>query len=136
MQLPNADQQDGMGAGGGGGGQDIDFGEQPPGMADMPTPAVGGPSSGPQYPSVMLTGDQSLSKIPDEGRMMIHHSVISRRQHTPQHGPHKGKMRHEVEIHIKKGRPMRSYKKAEPKSKLSPDESRMRKLMGDQEAEE
>jgi hypothetical protein len=130
-----ADQDETGGLGG-----DIDLGQpQTPlgaGMADMPSGGGAAPPSGPIYPSVMLSGDQGLSKIPDSGRSMITHSVISRRQHIPQHGPHKGKTRHEVEIHLKSIRPIRGYKKAPSKSKRSDDENAMRKLMGDQEAGE
>jgi hypothetical protein len=125
---------------GGGGGGDIDLGQQPegpsPGMADMPTGGGAAPPSGPIYPSVSLSGDEALSKIPDEGRSIIHHKVTSRRVHTPEHGRHKGKTRHEVEMHIQKIRPIRSYKKAEPKSKPSDDETAMKKLMGDTGEEE
>jgi hypothetical protein len=56
--------------------------------------------------------------------------------HTPQHGPHKGKQRHEVEIHIKSIRPIRGYKKAPSKSKRSDDEKAMAKLMGEEGEEE
>jgi hypothetical protein len=125
---------------GDGGGGDIDLGQQPeglgPGMADMPTGGgVGGGPAAMQYPSVMLQGDEGLSKIPDSGRSIIHHAVVSRRVHTPQHGKHKGKQRHEVEIHLKSIRPIRGYKKAESKSKPSDDERAMKKLMGDQDDE-
>jgi hypothetical protein len=122
-------------------GSDIDLGQPPPsmgpGMADMPQGGAAPTGGGaPIYPSVMLSGDQGLSKIPDSGRAMINHSVISRRVHTPQHGPHKGKQRHEVEIHIKSIRPIRGYKKAPSKSKRSDDEKAMAKLMGEEGEEE
>ena len=129
-----------MGGGDEGGGGDIDLGQQPEGcglgMDAMPTGGGAAPPSGPTYPSVMLSGDSALSKIPDEGRMMIHHKVTSRRVHTPTHGPHKGKERHEVELQLHKARPIRGYKKAPSKSKRSDDETAMKKLMGDQEEEE
>jgi hypothetical protein len=83
----------------------------------------------------MLTGDEGLGKIPDSGRAHINFHVSSRRQHTPEHGPHKGKKRHEVEIHIRSIRPIRGYKKAESKSKVNDDEKAMRKLMGEEEDE-
>lgn len=125
---------------GGGGGGDIDLGQQPeglgPGMADMPTGGGAAPPAGPIYPSISLSGGPELSKIPDSGRALINHSVISRRVHTPQHGRHKGKERHEVEMHLKSIRPIRGYKKAPSKSKRSDDERAMKKLMGDQEEEE
>jgi len=124
--------------GGGDGGGDIDLGqtpEQPPGMADMPTSGAAAPPSGPTYPSVMLSGDEGLSKIPDSGRAHVNFHVGSRRIHTPEHGKHKGKKRHEVEIHLHSIKPIRGYKKAPSKSKRSDDENAMRKLMGDNEAE-
>lgn len=121
------------------GGGDIDLGEQPfgggPGMADMPSSGAPAPPSAPTYPSVMLSGGDQLSKIPDEGRAIIHHKVTSRRVHTPEHGPHKGKQRHEVEMQLHKFRPIRGYKKAPPKSKKSDDEMAMQKLMGGGEEE-
>lgn len=115
-------------------GGEIDLGEQPEGlgMDAVPTPYGGmsppAPPS-PTYPSVMLSGDEGLGKIPDSGRSLINHSVISRRVHTPQHGRHKGKKRHEVEIHIHSIKPIRGYKKAPSKSKRSDDETAMNKLM-------
>ena len=126
---------------GGGGDGEINLGEQPeglgpgPGMADMPTGGAPAPPSGPMYPSIMLTGDQGLSKIPDTGRAHINFHVSSRRQHTPEHGRHKGKQRHEVEMHIHSIKPIRGYKKAPSKSKPSDDEAAMKKLMGDEEEE-
>jgi hypothetical protein len=134
---PMAGGAGGDGDGGGGGG-DIDLGQQPEGvgMSDMPSGAAPAPPSGPMYPSVMLTGDEGLSKIPDEGRSIIHHKVTSRRIHTPEHGRHKGKTRHEVEMQVQKIRPIRGYKKAPSKSKVSDDETAMKKLLGDQEEEE
>jgi hypothetical protein len=124
----------------GGEGGEIDLGQMPeglgPGMDAMPTGGGAAPPSGPEYPSVMLTGDEGLSKIPDSGRCTIHHSVKSRRVHTPQHGRHKGKKRHEVEIHIHKIKPIRAYKKAPSKSKRSDDERAMKKLLGDESEEE
>jgi len=131
-----AEDEEGLGGGGGG---DINLGETPPGpgpgMADMPTSGAPAAPSGPIYPSVMLSGDDSLSKIPDSGRAMISHRVVSRRIHTPEHGPHKGKTRHEVELHLKSIRPIRGYKKAPSKSKVSDDEKAMKKLMGDKDEE-
>jgi hypothetical protein len=124
-----------------GDGQEIDLGQPseaaPPGMADMPQ-GSGAPTGGgaPIYPSMMLSGDQGLSKIPDSGRAHINFHVSSRRQHTPSHGPHKGKQRHEVELHVHSIRPIRGYKKAASKSAKSPDEKAMAKLMGDQDEEE
>ena len=130
----------GLGSTGGpSGGGDINLGQPPmggPGMAEAPPVPGAGPPAGPIYPSVMLTGDAGLSRIPDKGRALIKHSVISRRTHIPQHGPHKGKTRHEVEIHLHSIRPIRGYKKAEAKNKVSDDERAMRKMMGDTEAEE
>jgi hypothetical protein len=128
--------EDEMGGGGAGGGPDIDLGQpSSPGLGAMPPEGGAGPPSGPTYPSVMLTGDQGLSKIPDKGRAHIHFHVSSRRQHTPEHGPHKGKTRHEVEIHLHKIRPIRGYKKAPSKSKRDENETAMRKLMGEEAAE-
>lgn len=138
MQGATGDQQ-GIGGGGDGGGGDIDLGQTPDsggfGMAE-PMPSGAQPPQAPIYPSVMLSGDQSLSKIPDKGRSIINHSVISRRTHIPQHGKHKGKTRHEVEIHLHSIKPIRGYKKAPSKSKRSDDETAMRKLMGDNEEQE
>jgi len=121
-----------------GGVGDIDLGQQPEGglgagMADMPVGGAAAPPSGPIYPSVMLSGDDSLSKIPDSGRAHVNFHVSSRRQHTPEHGKHKGKRRHEVEMHLHSIKPIRGYKKAPSKSKRSDDENAMRKLMGDEE---
>lgn len=113
------------------GGNEIDLGQMPPGMADMPQGSAAPTSPAvPQYPSVMLQGDGALAKIPDVGRSIFHHKVISRRVHTPTHGPHKGKQRHEIELQFQKMRPMRGYKKAASKSKKSDDEMAMEKLMG------
>lgn len=121
----------GAGANGAGGGGDIDLGQQSDaGMDAMPT-AGGAAPSGPVYPSVMLSGGPELSKIPDKGRSIINHSVTSRRTHIPQHGKHKGKTRHEVEMHLHSIRPIRGYKKAPSKSKVSDDETAMKKLLGD-----
>src|SRR5215469_1250891 len=120
----------------GGAGGDIDLGQpQPAGMADMPTGGGAAPPGGPIYPSVMLSGDESLGNIPDSGRAISNHSVISRHVHTPEHRPHKGKKRHEVELHLKSIRPIRGYKKAPSKSKRSDDEVAMKKLMGDEGGE-
>jgi hypothetical protein len=130
----NGQNQDQTGSGG-----DIDLGQTPeglgPGMDAMPVGGAPAPPSGPVYPSVMLSGDQGLSKIPDTGRAHINFHVSSRRQHTPAHGKHKGKQRHEVELHLHSIRPIRGYKKAESKSKRNPDEKAMRKLMGDEDEE-
>jgi hypothetical protein len=126
--------------GGGGGGGEIDLGQQPegpgPGMADMPTGGGAAPPSGPIYPSVSLSGGDELGKIPDEGRSIIHHKIMSRRVHTPEHGRHKGKTRHEVELHLHSIKPIRGYKKAEPKSKKPDDQAAMEKLMEDQGEQE
>jgi hypothetical protein len=117
-----------------GGGGDIDLGQTPDyGGGDLAQPtSPEGPATPPSpiYPSVMLQGDQALSKIPDKGRSIFNHSVISRRTHIPQHGKHKGKTRHEVELHLHSMRPIRGYNKAPSKSKKSDDESAMEKLMG------
>ena len=131
------DEMGGAGAGGGGGGGDIDLGQPGggglgAGMADLPQGGAAGPPTGPVYPSVMLSGDEGLSKIPDKGRAHINFHVASRRQHTPSEGKHKGKKRHEVELHLHSIRPMRAYKKAASKSKRSDDETAMAKLMGEQ----
>lgn len=111
--------------------QDIDLGQTPPGPSpDMaqPSDSSGGGNQAPIYPSVMLTGDEGLSQIPDEGQSMISHKVISRRVHTPQYGQHKGKKRHELEMHIKSIRPVKG-KKSKPKSTPNKDETAMKKLM-------
>lgn len=131
MQRPQ-DAMGGMG-GGDGGGQDIDLGQAGPDYGMEPSAQ---PPSQPTYPSVMLSGDDALSKIPDKGRSIINHSVISRRTHIPQHGKHKGKTRHEVELHLHSIRPIRGYKKAPSKSKVSDDETAMKKLMGQGEEQE
>jgi hypothetical protein len=135
----NGNQIGGQEDDGGQGGPDIDLGQQPegPSLGSIAPPEGGaGPPSGPMYPSVMLTGDQGLSKIPDTGRAHIKFHVSSRRQHTPEHGRHKGKQRHEVELHLHSIRPIRGYKKAESKSKRDPNETAMRKLLGDEEESE
>lgn len=120
-----------MGADGGGGG-DIDLGQTPDygGGMEGPVPTQPAAPPSPTYPSVMLSGGPELAKIPDKGRSIINHSVTSRRTHVPQHGKHKGKTRHEVEMHLHTIRPIRGYKKPAAKSKRSDDEMAMEKLMG------
>jgi hypothetical protein len=141
VPMPGGGGGEGPGGDGGGGGEDgtIDLGQPGagpgPGIADMPQGGGAAPPSGPIYPSVSLEGDGALSKIADEGKSIIHHKVISRRQHVPQHGPHKGKQRHTVEMHLHSIKPIRSYKRAESKSKKSDDQEAMEKLMGSTEEE-
>lgn len=136
-QLPG-DTPGGDGSTGG----DINLAQPPDGGMGGPPPMGGPPGNGapappePSYPSVMLQGGPELGKIPDSGRMLVHHRVTSRRIHRPSHGPHRGKERHEVELELHKVRPMRGYKKAASKSKPSEDEAAMKRLMGDTEEEE
>lgn len=137
LQPPQEDPESGgLGSvGGPSGGGDIDLGQPAGGGMDAMPTAGGAPPSGPTYPSVMLQGDQALSKIPDKGRSIINHSVVSRRTHIPEHGKHKGKTRHEVELKLHSIRPIRGYKKAPSKSKVSDDETAMKKLLGDTDEE-
>lgn len=119
----------GVGSGDGGDGT-IDLGQPPPGGGGLGQEAEPSAPQTPDYPSVMLSGGPELGKIPDSGKSLFHHKVISRRVHTPTHGPHKGKKRHEVEMQLQKVKPMRGYKKAPSKSAKSDDQEAMEKLMG------
>lgn len=94
----------------------IDLGQNPVQPDTLPTPAA---PAEPNYPTLHLDGGPELHKIPDKGKSIIHHEVISKSFNQ------KGKKRtHSISMKIKKIQPMM------PKSNPSAgDESAMSGLM-------